>query len=569
MSAAIRRRARGALLTAAWLVAATACSRPPADAAPGDPAPWFAEEASARGVGFTHQSGHITRFLLPEIMGGGAALFDMDGDGDLDLFLAQSGRLDAAAGAPAGHRLYRNRGDGTFDDVTAGSGVDVPGYGMGTAVGDYDNDGRPDLYVTGVGRNALLHNDGGGRFTDVTARAGVAGGRWSTSATFFDMDADGDLDLFVVRYINWSAGAELECYSLTGVPDYCSPKNYDAPTAAILYRNDGTGTFTDVSAAGGLHAAFGNGLGVVAADVTGDGRADVYVANDGMPNQLWVNLGDGRFADRALAAGCATDDDGTPKAGMGVFAGDVDDDDDLDLLVVNLDGESDSFYRNERRYFKDDTAAVGLRTVSRPFTRFGMALLDFDNDGRLDLYEANGRVGRQSETYSADPYAEPNLLLHGVVGGRFEEVTPRGGTARPLVHASRAAAFGDIDNDGGIDVVVANRDAAPYLLRNVARDRGRWVLFRVLDEHGRDAIGATVRLSIGDRRLRRDVTAGYSYLASSDPRVHVGLGAATAATGITVRWADGREERFPDVTADRIVTLHQGAGTALPKGGQS
>ena len=329
-----------------------------------------------------------------------------------------------------------------------------------------------------------------------------------------------------------------------------------------MFHNNGNGTFTDVSEKAGITAAVGNGLGVVAGDFDGDGRIDVFVANDRTPNHLWLNQGGGRFRESALAMGCAIDQDGTAKSGMGVYAVDADDDGDLDLLVVNLDGESDSFFRNQGRFFVDDTVSVGLRTPTRPFTRFGTALLDFDNDGALDLYEANGRVGRQSQVYSSDPYAEPSLLLRGFLGPRFEEVQPRGGTRAPLVATSRAAAFGDIDNDGGLDIVVVNRDSRPFLLHNVVRPRGHWIMLRVLD-HGRDALGAEVSMTVGSRTIRRDVRAAYSYLASNDPRVHVGLGQATAAREVVVRWADGSREAFGDVNADRITMLQRGSGRSV------
>ena len=547
------------------VAAVAVCSgqSPPARATdPPGPA-WFENIAERAGIAFTHRSGHTQKFYLPEIMGGGVALFDMDNDGDLDLYLVQSGNLFAPAGQLAGHRLYRNRGDGTFDDITAGSGADAGGYGMGVAAGDFDNDGITDLYVTNVGRNVLLKGDGRGHFTDVTAKAGVASRGWSTSATFLDYDADGWLDLFVVHYLNWQPSAEVECYSLTGVPDYCSPKTYDLPSSATLFRNNGNGTFTDVTDRAGLRAAVGNGLGVVAGDVDGDGRIDVFVANDGMPNQLWLNRGGGRFEDAALTWGCAVDLDGKPKAGMGVHLADVDGDGDLDLIVVNLDGESDSLYRNEKQFFRDDTASAGLRAISRPFTRFGVAMLDFDNDGLLDIYEANGRVGRQSQLYSQDPYAEPNVVFRGVAPWRFEEVRPRGGTSAPLIGTSRGAAFGDIDNDGGIDIVVSNRDGKPYLLHNVVKGRGHWALLRVADEHGRDAIGAELTAMVGPKAIRRDVRAGYSYLASNDPRVHVGLGKETTLRDVVVRWPNGMRERFGDVAADKISVVRKGGGRRL------
>ena len=494
-------------------------------------------------------------------MGGGGALFDMDGDGDLDVLLVQSGSLSAPAGTPAGHRLYRNRGDGNFEDVSEASGIAaIPGYGMGAATGDYDNDGDVDLYITGLGANVLLQNDSHGRFIDVTRTAAVAGSGWSTSATFADLDADGRLDLFVTRYLDWSRAVERECYSLTGVVDYCSPKNYDAPTSDLLFHNNGNGTFTDISRAAGLGAAVGNGLGVIADDVDGDGRLDLFVANDGTPNHLWINQGNARFAESALMSGVAIDQDGAPKAGMGVHAADVDDDGDNDLIVMNLDTESDSFFRNEGRFFADVTTNVGLRIASRRFTRFGTALLDFNNDGRLDLYEASGRVGLQSETFGPDPYAEPNLLFRGLPGGRFEEVELRGGTAQPLIATSRAAAFGDVDNDGGIDILVVNRDAAPYLLHNVVKGRGHWLMLRVLERQGRDALGASLSMSAGARTIRRDVRTGYSYLAANDPRVHVGLGDLIQVTAVTVRWLDGLRERFGPFEADRVVELRRGKG---------
>ncbi|MGQ0733164.1 MAG: CRTAC1 family protein [Acidobacteriota bacterium] len=547
-------------LAAALLAACTETPPPSPAAAPGGPA-WFEEVAAARGVQWTHRSGHADRFLLPEVMGGAVALFDMDDDGDLDMYLVQSGSVADQTRKDPTNRLYRNRGDGTFEDATAGSGTDVAGYGMGVAVGDYDNDGDSDLFVTNYGPSVLLRNDGGGRFVDVTAAAGVAGRGWHTGAAFFDDDADGDLDLFVLRYINWSPATELPCFSLMGNPDFCSPRNYDAPLSDVLYRNNGNSTFTDVSGEAGLHTAFGNGLGIVVSDVNRDGRPDVFVANDAMPNQLWINEGQGRFVDRALVSGTAVDEDGSAKSGMGVDAQDVDDDGDPDLLVVNLDGESDSYFRNDGAFFSDATAAAGLRAVSRPFTRFGTAFVDFDNDGRLDLFQANGRVGQQARKYSSDPYAEPSLVYRGLAGGRFEEVTPRGGTASPLIASARGAAFGDLDNDGGVDVVVVNRDHEPFLLRNVVPSRGQWIALRVVEPSGRDSFGAVVTLGVGNRTVTREVRAAFSYLASNDPRVHIGLGVETRVTNIRVRWPDGRTEVFGDFPADQIVTLWRTRGT--------
>src|SRR5437867_5670930 len=351
-----------------WQAIAVACGRTaslPAGNAAEAGQPWFEDIAERAGIHFEHHSGHRDKFYLPEIMGGGAALFDMDNDGLLDVYFVQSGSLSSPAGTASGSRLFRNRGGARFEDVTSGSGADVAGpstplgAGMGVAAGDFDNDGNVDLYVTNFGPNVLLKGDGHGHFTDVTARAGVASSGWSTSAAFLDYDRDGFLDLFVVHYLDWQPSAEVECYSLTGVPDYCSPRTYDLPSSAALYRNNGDGTFTDVTDRAGLRAASGNGLGVAAGDVNGDGWIDVFVANDGTPNQLWINKSGRGFENAALAMGCAVDLDGKAKAGMGVDLADVDGDGRLDLLVVNLDGESDSFYRNEQAFFRDESAAAG------------------------------------------------------------------------------------------------------------------------------------------------------------------------------------------------------------------
>lgn len=501
--------------------------------------------------------------MLPEIMGGGAALADVDSDGDLDLYLVQSGRV---AGPPSGNsanRLYLNRGDGRFDAAPDAAGD--RGYGMGAAVGDYDNDGDVDLYVTNYGPNALLRNDGHGRFEDVTALAGVGDDGWGTAAAFLDLDLDGHLDLFVVNYLNWSPDIEQDCYESAFFPTYCGPTVYDAPAMDRLYRNNGDGTFTDITFAAGLNVAFGNGLGVAGADFNDDGLLDVFVANDTMVNQLWLNRLDSdgklRFEDEAVLWGCALDEHGIAKAGMGVAAADVDDDGDSDLLVVNLERQSDSFFRNEGDHFVDATRQVGLSAPSRRYTRFGIALADFDNDGRLDLYEANGNV-QQSEPTPGDGYAQPNLLYRGVLDGgavRFEEVQPQGGVLPALTHTSRAVAMGDIDGDGGLDLVVANRDAPPYLLMNRA-ERGNWVRFRALSA-GRDVHGASVSATIGGVRQHRDVQPTASYLAANEPLVHFGLGDAGMARDVVVRWPGGEREAFGDFPAGAEHALTRGNGT--------
>jgi hypothetical protein len=546
------------VVAACILLAACGSGTPGAPRTAG-PAPWFTEEARARGIDFTWRSGHEQKFLFPEIMGGGAALFDLEQDGDLDLYFVQGGSVLAAPDARPGNQLYRNRGDGRFEDVSAASGADDRGYGMGVAAGDVDENGSTDLYVTNLGANVLLANRGDLTFADATGNTGDPS--WSTSAAFADLDRDGDLDLYVANYVRWSLSDERVCYSQPYPEDYCSPRSYDAPAPDSLFRNDGRGSFSDVSAEAGLRTATGNGLGVLCSDFDGDGWTDVFVANDGMLNQLWRNRGGLRFEDVAVAAGCAADQDGRTKAGMGVAAGDLDFDGDEDLLVVNLGGESDSYYRNDGRVFSDRTPVRGLASTSRPFTRFGVGLMDFDQDGWLDLYQANGRVTRSAEVPGPRPYDEANLLMRGG-GERFEEVLPRGGTERLLAATSRAAAFGDVDGDGAVDVVVVNRDAPAHLLANRVGGRGHWIAFHAREASGRDALGALLETRVDGRRIRRCVRSAYSYCAASSALVHLGLGASTSlAADVRVLWADGVEELFPGPFAgDARHELRRGSG---------
>ncbi len=526
------------------------------------PMAWFEDEAGLRGLEFSHVSGADGGYLLPEIIGGGVALVDVDGDDDLDVYLVQSGRLGASpdAGTAPGNQLYLNRGDGSFTEAVD-SGANDTGYGMGITTGDYDSDGDTDLYITNVGPNVLLQNDGQGHFLNVTSSAGVGDPGFSTAATFFDADADGDLDLFVANYVAWSRGIERDCHDYgTGIRNYCDPGNYSAPALDRLYNNNGDGTFTDISTSAGLGSARGNGLGVVSADFNADGLADIFVANDQTMNHLWLNRGGLVFADEAVLWGCAMDDHGIAKAGMGVAAADIDDDGDVDLLVVNIEGETDSMFRNEGSYFVDATASLGLGTISRRYTRFGVALADFDNDGLLDLYEANGRVTYSPEPEDDDVFAEPNVLFRGVDGGRFESVLPEGGVLKRMVHTSRGAAIGDIDADGRLDIVVVNRDGPAYLLMNRTGAGANWIRFRALTADGLDALGATVSGLMGTARKTRAVQTAGSYLAAHDPTAHFGLGTHAELTDITVRWPTGESEAFGNFPAGDTVELRQGRG---------
>ena len=541
-----------AIVLALGLPYMVACQRPP-PASPG----WFVDEAAARGIDFRHVSGAGARYIIPAITGSGAALADLDGDGDLDAYLVQSGSV--LADSDASDRVYINQGDGRFEPGPVPP--DGSGYGMGVAAGDYDNDGDVDLYVTNLGANVLLQNHGDASFENVAETAGVADPGWGTSAAFLDLDADSDLDLYVANYIGWRIENEIDCY-MAGVPTYCPPQNYKAPAPDRLYRNNGDGTFTDVSRQAGLHLVFGNGFGVVGADYDQDGLTDVFVANDMMVNQLWLNQGGLRFAESAMDWGCGVDESGEAKAGMGVAAADIDDDSDVDVLVVNLQSQSDSLYRNAGAWFEDATTDVGLNVVSRRHTRFGVALADFDNDGRLDLYHANGAVSH-IPGQEGDPFAEPNALYQGGENGQFELIEPEGGSGVPLVHTSRGLAVGDVDNDGGLDLLVVNRDSVPYLLMNRVERRGSWVRFRVLTSTGRDAHAATVSALVGGRRQYRDVQPAASYLSSNDPRVHFGVGAAKGVGDVRVRWPSGELEAFGDFAADATAAIREGTGRRI------
>ena len=526
---------------------------------------WFEEVAAPRGLAFTHTTGHGARHLFPECIAGGGGLLDLDEDGDLDAYLVQSGYLETGSPPSPSDRLFLNDGAGRFRDATEESGVSESAYGMGLAAGDTDEDGHIDLYVLNLGPNALLRNDGHARFQDATLAAGVGDPSWSVSGAFFDMENDGDLDVYVANYIVWSLGSEIVCTRvINDAPDYCSPKQYQAPAPDVLYENDGTGRFEDVSAQAGLRVAFGNGLGVVVLDFDSDGWSDVFVANDGTPNHLWRNKGDGRFTDEAMALGFAFDQHGFAKAGMGIAAGDVDKDGDEDVIVVNQGGESDSLFRNEAgRFLFDSTLQFGLGAVTRPFTRFGVVLADFDSDGRLDLFEANGRVERSPDPPSSDPYAEQAMLLRGTPSGRFEEVLPRGGTAEPLVATGRAAAVGDVDGDGGLDLLVVNRDGPAHLLRNTVQERGHWLRIRALERSGRDALGAQLSVRTAAGESRHVVRSGYSFASAIDPSVHVGLAETPRADELIVRWVDGSLESFGPFEADQTVVLRRDQGRAL------
>jgi hypothetical protein len=540
-------------------------------------APLFREAAQETGLVFEHFIGATGEFLMPEIMGAGVALFDYDNDGDLDVYLVQGTMLDrskneseAAFPPPSSHwpgnRLFRNEirptGKLAFVDVTEEAGVGHVGYGMGVAAGDYDNDGDQDLFVTNVGPNVLYRNEGNGTFVEVTS-AGLDDPRWSTSASFLDYDNDGDLDLFFTNYVDFHPRNNKPCFDATGARDYCSPTVY-RPVPDRLFRNLG-GRFIDVSQAAGLGRAYGNGLGVTAADFNGDGFTDIYVANDGTANQLWMNNGDGTFSEEALMAGAAYNADGAAEAGMGVSAGDFDLDGDEDLFMTHLAQETNTLYVNDGRgRFRDETNRYGLGAVSRPFTGFGMQWFDYDLDGRLDLFIANGAVTIEERLRGKPyPFQQRNQLFHFDAKGMFADVTAQAGPAFALEEVSRGAAFGDVDLDGDVDIVVSNNNGPARLLLNEAVGGNQWVRVTLEGvESSRDAAGARVALlRAGKAAAWARVRADGSYLSASELTVTFGLDGQAGIEGVGVIWPGGGRERFA-AEAGRVNRMRQGAGEA-------
>ena len=508
--------------------------------------PWFEDVAKEWGVDFTYQNGAMGNFNIKEVTGGGAALFDYDNDGDIDLYIVQGAGVE-------GNALFENV-DSKFVNRSIGSGADDKGYGIGVTTGDYDNDGDVDLYVTNIGVNALLRNDGNGKFTDVTTFSGTEDEGFSACSAFGDLDGDGDLDLVVTNYLDVALITDRECLDARSQRTYCNPTIYDAPMHDSLFINNGDGTFTDATAASGLASAKGTGLGVFITDLTGDGLPDIFIANDAMPDRLWVNQGDGTFIDEAMYRNIATDDSGVAKAGMGATPVDIDQDGDFDVFVTNIYGESDSFYKNEGDFFQDMTRRSGLSAETRAYTRWGIAFADFNNDGLLDLYETTGGVVSGPNSYSSeDPLAEPNLLFEQIENGRFVSVTPQGGTIDLLIGSSHGVAEGDIDGDGGVDLVVVNSNKPVTILRNVVPNRGNWIAFRVLDKNGTDAVGAQVELVLDDgSSFYSQVQTARGYASAHDPQVHFGL-ANLMPKKVRIAWPDGRKTA---IESPQIGTVH-------------
>ena len=516
---------------------------------------------------FVHEMGPRLTYFMPEIMGAGSALFDFDGDGDLDVYLingATSFGVEIPAEPPR-NRLFRQEADGTFVEVTDGSGLDDTGYGMGVATGDFDNDGRVDIYVTNYGANELFRNRGDGTFENVTDAAGVGDNGWGTSATFLDYDHDGWRDLFVANYL--LVDTELEGRAETGRRDYCDVGKF-AGDIDRLYHNEGDGTFTNVTESSGIGKADRKGLGVVGADLTGDGLIDIYVANDMQPNQLWVNRGDGTFVDEAVMRGVAYNDAGAMESSMGIVCADLDGDLGLDLFLTHLGGHTHTLYRNDGEgSFHDATAATGIAGPSLRFTGFGTGGVDVEHDGDLDLIVANGHVLRAPPEPGAslDPfwndYAQPGTVLRNE-GGRFVDVSDEAGRFGSDPQVGRGLAFGDVDEDGDVDFLASNCGGRALLFYNEAEKSGHWLIVRAWDPAlARDVLGAQVTVVASGRRHVQLVNTGYSYLTGSDPRVHFGLGDAGRVDSIEIVWPGGELERFPGGAVDRRVTLNRGEGS--------
>jgi enediyne biosynthesis protein E4 len=568
-----------------WPFAANAQStarRPGASAS----SPIFDEVAEKAGLKFRHYNGATGKLFLPEVMGAGAALFDFDNDGDLDAFLVQGSVLEAGdqpartlfpwreEGVPRG-RLFRNDilvgKDGSralkFTDVTERSGIAAIGYGMGAISGDVNNDGWSDLYLCNMGRNYLYLNNGNGTFTDATEKANADDKRWSASAAFVDYDRDGWLDLMIVNYADFTPQNSPTCYAETTVKDYCGPRSFRAVGNRLLH-NTGDGTFEDVTEKAGVAREFGHGLGVVTADFDADGWMDIYVANDGDPNQLWINQKNGTFRNEALLAGAAVNRDGQAEAGMGVDAGDFNNDGTEDIFITHLMEETNTLYTNlGGGVFEDRTREAGLGLPGSRLTGFGTLFFDYDNDGWLDLLVVNGAVRHLQELLrKGDPYplGQPNQLFRNDGAGRFVEVSEQAGATFRQLGVGRGAAFGDVDSDGDMDALITNNNGPARLFVNRIGNRNNWLGLRLIGKKaGRDMLGARVEVVIKPKQvLARRVRTDGSYCSSQDPRVLVGIGSAERVETVRVRWPDGSTEEWKTLPINRYLTLREGTSSS-------
>ena len=539
----------------------------------------FTGVAEQTGIDFVHFNGMSGNYYYPEIIGPGGALFDYDNDGDLDVFLVQGSMLGPGKSLadalfpprpplPVKSRLYRNdlKADANgrptlgFTDATDQSRIDARGHGMGVAAGDFDNDGWVDLYITNFGPNQMWRNEGDGTFANVTEKTGTDDQRWSISAAFLDFNRDGWLDLYVANYVNFSFTNVEKCFSHSGAVDYCGPLNFD-PVPERLFRNRGDGTFEDVSATSRIASEYNGALGVSCADFNGDGWIDIYVANDGRVNHLWINQRDGTFRNEGMLAGTALNQHGMAEASMGVDAGDFDNDGDEDLFMTHLMGQKNTLYVNDGNgWFEDRSLETGLSAPSLPYTAFGTAFFDYDNDGWLDLLVGNGKV-RTIEGLARVPLHQTNQLFRNLGNGKFEETTEQAAIFK-VSEVSRGAAFGDVDNDGDTDVLIANNNGPARLLINNVGSRNHWLGLRMTGEKGkRDIFGMRVAVfRPGAPTLWRRVRADGSYCSANDPRVLIGLGKSGAVSEVRAYWLSGRVEKWTGLQIARYTTLREGTG---------
>jgi hypothetical protein len=520
----------------------------------------FREVSAAWGLDFRHHHGGSGKYYMVEMMGGGVVLFDYDGDGDLDVLFVDAGSLPGYQGEPPKTRLFRNDGGGHFVDVTERSGIKVSGYGMGGAAADVDGDGNLDLFLTAFGRNQLFHNNGDGTFTDVTAKAGVGGEpRWNTSAAFADVDRDGHLDLYVASYIDFSLEQNRFCGDKEkGIQGYCTPQAYEG-TRHVFYHNRGDGTFEDATQKAGLGEGKGAGLGVVFGDIDNDGWPDLYVANDQSPNFLYRNRGNGTFEDISLTSGTAYGPKGLPEGSMGVDLGDYDNDGKLDIGVANFELETNGLYHNNGAgLFADNRYIAGIAEPSLLFLGFGLAFADFDQDGDLDLILANGNVQDHPERFGGvNTYGQRNHVYENLGNGRFHLVADSG---LDTLRSHRGMAVGDLDGDGDLDVVVVALNDRAEVYENLGGGIGGGSgAFLAVDLAGtksnRFGIGARIEVEAGGKRQIREAKTGASYLSQSAITAHFGLGKAAKADRLTVRWPSGKVQVWKDLPADRRVLV--------------